>query len=86
MPRWRRIGEIMGTFSEKIAKLFGSKNEPAEPFDIEYDNGYYGTDGVGVEDGDDVRVVLSTETVEEAATLLKRTFTPTAYEDASAIV
>ena len=78
----------MGTFSEKFSKLFGNKNEPAEDFDTDYDNVYYNdnTNGVGVEDGDDVRVVLSTETVEEAATLLKRTFTPVGYEDGRDIV
>ena len=78
----------MGTFSEKFSKLFGSKNEPAEDFDNDYDNVYYNdnTNGVGVEDGDDVRVVLSTETVEEAATLLKRTFIPVSYEDSRDIV
>ena len=67
-----------------LSKFFGTKNEPAADFDNNYDDIYYGNGEVGVEEGDDVRVVLS-EDVEEAP-LLKRTFTPTAYEDASAIV
>ena len=67
-----------------LSKFFGTKNEPAADFDNNYDDIYYGNGEVGVEEGDDVRVVLS-EDVEEAP-LLKRTFTPAAYEDASAIV
>ena len=67
-----------------LTKFFGTKNEPAADFDNNYDDIYYGNGEVGVEEGDDVRVVLS-EDVEEAP-LLKRTFTPVAYEDASAIV
>ena len=67
-----------------LSKFFSTKNEPAADFDNNYDDIYYGNGEVGVEEGDDVRVVLS-EDVEEAP-LLKRTFTPTAYEDASAIV
>ena len=69
-----------------LSKFFGTKNEPAADFDNNYDDIYYGTaDGeVGVEEGDDVRVVLSEEL--EAAPLLKRTFTPAAYEDVTAIV
>ena len=67
-----------------LSKFFGTKNEPAADFDNNYDDIYYGNGDVGVEEGDDVRVVLS-EDVEEAP-LLKRTFTPVEYEDASAIV
>ena len=74
----------------KLFGWFGKQNEPATEVDNEYyiDNVYYAnnTSGVGVEDGDDVRVVLQTETVEEAATLLKRTFTPTVYDDCHEIV
>ncbi len=68
-----------------ISKLFGTKNEPAADIDNGYDDLYYGTQNeeVGVEEGNDVKVVLS-ET--EEAPLLKRTFTPVAYEDAAAIV
>ena len=67
-----------------LSKFFGTKNEPAADFDNNYDDIYYGNGEVGVEEGDDVRVVLS-EDVEEAP-LLKRTFTPVEYEDTSAIV
>ncbi len=72
----------MGMFS----KFFGAKNEPAADIDNGYDLIYYGTQTgeVGVEEGDDVRVVLSEET--EEAPLLKRTFTPVEYADASSIV
>ena len=74
-----------------MGKLFGwfnKQGEPAAEFDTDYDNMYYNnsTNGVGVEDGDDVHVVLQTETVEEAATLLKRTFTPVGYEECRDIV
>ena len=71
----------MGMFS----KFFGAKNEPATDVDNEYDLLYYeNKDGdVSVEEGDDVKVVLSAT---EEAPLLKRTFTPAAYEDASLIV
>ena len=71
----------------KFFGLFSKQGEPAATIDNDYeiDNVYYENE-VGVEDGDDVRVVLSTEIVEEAATLLKRTFTPVAYEDCHAIV
>ena len=69
-----------------LSKFFGTKNEPAADFDNNYDDIYYGNGNgeVGVEESDDVRVVLS-EDIEEAP-LLKRTFTPVVYEDASAIV
>ena len=67
-----------------LSKFFGTKNEPAADFDNNYDDIYYSNGEVGVEEGDDVRVVLS-EDMEEAP-LLKRTFTPIEYEDASAIV
>ena len=67
-----------------LSKFFGTKNEPAADFDNNYDDIYYGNGEVGVEEGDDVRVVLS-EDVDEAP-ILKRTFTPAAYEDAAAIV
>lgn len=84
MPQKRRIGDTMG----KLFGWFNKQGEPAADFDTDYDNVYYNdnANGVGVEDGDDVRVVLSTETVEEAATLLKRTFTPVSYEECRDIV
>ena len=84
MPHMRRIGDTMG----KLFGWFNKQGEPAAEFDTDYDNMYYdnSTNGVGVGDGDDVHVVLQTETVEEAATLLKRTFTPVGYEECRDIV
>lgn len=68
-------------------KALGGKSEPATDFDYTGAGGYYGIYGgdVGVEDGDDVRVVIS-EDVTESSQLLKRTFTPVCFEDVYAIV
>lgn len=73
-------------FMEKF-KTWSGKGEPAADFDNNYDDLYYKNDSgeIGVEEGDDVKVIIS-EDITETAQLLKRTFTPTVFEDAYEIV